>query len=498
MKATRALILCAFICQSGAGGAVDCARGGTPGATLLVPYFRVSRNGVTNAATDIPDVAGQTDTLLALTNVSNTGLIVHAAIWSKYGTPVLGFNIPLTAKDVVTFRMKDVLNGKLNVNASFGAFSPAKDPCGINQTSGAYAPYVGFGATRFIRFSNPDPADAHRAISVYQTPAFSGQFRKLVWDSLDESGDITSLTAPGAFAIDHDTACGGAPVDGELAGDFSGYATFDVVNYCTNFFPTDREYWANDAIATAGWEDPVSTPNVLMGDVFYVDSSSTDSNISGDPMVSLRYKRDLGGWSGQKTFYGRYDTLGDAANPAVPPAYRFVGDGREALGTHYAFRYLNDAGQGLRSWAIAWRSDRYADPSGPQTDLCRWWARAPANFGYGFWDRQHSIIIHTYDADENEYVGSCHGPPPCPEPLPPYLFLETQRIDLLGNGDVNPEFYRGGWIDLEMPGSRYSQAFVGVQHSGLGAFLSTGHSAHPLDLSECPAIALPASRPDPP
>src|SRR5204863_107935 len=117
-----------------------------PAATLLAPHFRVSRNGVTSADTDIPDLPGQTDTLMAITNVGSTGVIVHATVWSKYGHPVFGFNIPMTAYDVAFFRMKDILNGKLDVNPNTQSGSLSSDPCGLNQATGVYAPTTGFGA----------------------------------------------------------------------------------------------------------------------------------------------------------------------------------------------------------------------------------------------------------------------------------------------------------------------------------------------------------------
>jgi len=306
MKKVSTLIALALLAVAGTGLAVTCAQDNVPGATLLVPYFRVSRNGVTSVGTDIPDVLGQTDTLMAITNVSDTGLIVHATVWNKYSFPVLDFNIPMTAKDVATFRMKDILNGKLNVNPNTQNVSPQKDPCGINQSTNSYAPSVGFGATKYIRFSNPDSLDRVQSISVYANPAFSGTFRRNVWDSLDESGDVTSFTAPGAFVIDDDNRCAGS-VDGAFSGDFSGYITFDVVNYCTNFFPDQIDYYSKDAIATAGWDG--YGPNAIMGDVFYVDSNSTNGNISGDPMVPLEFDADLD-WRFDKTFYGRYRTTG--------------------------------------------------------------------------------------------------------------------------------------------------------------------------------------------
>jgi hypothetical protein len=481
MKKISALIALALLAVAGTGLAVTCAQDNVPGATLLVPYFRVSRNGVTSVGTDIPDVLGQTDTLMAITNVSDTGLIVHATVWNKYSFPVLDFNIPLTAKDVVTFRMKDILNGRLNVNPNTQLVSPQKDPCGINQSTNVYAPKLGFGATTFIRFSNPDSLDRVQSQSVYAAgsataPAFSGTFRRNVWDSLDESGDVTAFTSPGAFVIDDDNRCSGN-VDGTFSGDFSGYITFDVVNYCTNFFPAQIDYYTKDAIATAGWDG--HGPNAIMGDVFYIDSSAVNGNISGDPMVSLEFDAGLDDWTIFKTFYGRYRILGDdsLAVPAFQLPYAFIGDGREPLGQHYGFRYLSDAAAGLQTWALVWRSDLYNNPDiSPDIDLCDWWANAPSNSGFGLWDRVHQLDVHTYDFDENEFV-TTGGPSPGQGSSPLYIFLEAQRIDLLSNGDINPGGFSGGWIDLRMPGNEDNQAFVGVQHTGLAAFLSVGHGA---------------------
>jgi hypothetical protein len=494
MKKVSALIALALLAVAGTGLAVTCAQDNVPGATLLVPYFRVSRNGVTSVGTDIPDQLGQTDTLMAITNVSDTGLIVHATVWNKYSFPVLDFNIPMTAKDVVTFRMKDLLNGKLNVNPTTQNVSTQKDPCGINQATNVYAPKVGFGATTYIRFSNPDSLDRVQSISIYSNPAYSGTFRRNVWDSLDESGDVTSFTAPGAFVIDDDNRCSGS-VDGAFSGDFSGYITFDVVNYCTNFFPDQIDYYAKDAIATAGWDG--YGPNAIMGDVFYVDSNSTNGNISGDPMVSLEFNADLN-WLFDKTFYGRYRTTGtDAlvASGAQAP-YSFIGDGREPLGQHYAFRYLSDAAGGLQTWALVWRSDLYDNPTVTgDINLCDWWADPTP--GTGLWDDTHQLDVHTYDSDENEFV-TAGGPSPGASSAPLYIFLEAQRIDLLSNGDINPGGFKGGWIDLRMPGNFDNQAWVGVQHTGLAAFLSVGHGATLLTTDEsdviCASVAARATK----
>jgi len=217
-----------------------------------------------------------------------------------------------------------------------------------------------------------------------------------------------------------------------------------------------------------------------MGDVFYIDSSDTAGNISGDPMVALEFDSRLNDWNTQKTFYGRYNNvipLDLGNNALVPAAFRFVGDGREPLGTHYGFRYLSDATIGLQSWAIVWRADRYLNPDvEDDINLCDWWANGGPR-GFGLYDQSHKLVVSTFDTDENTFV-TAGGPSPGAGGVDLYIFLETQRIDLLSNSDINPGGYKGGWIDMLFPGSsQYNQAYVGIQHSGLAAFLSVGHSA---------------------
>ena len=53
---------------------------------------------------------------MAITNVSDIDVIAHVTVWNKYSAAVLDFNVPMTGFDVATFRMKDILNGNLNVN----------------------------------------------------------------------------------------------------------------------------------------------------------------------------------------------------------------------------------------------------------------------------------------------------------------------------------------------------------------------------------------------
>ncbi|KAA0253674.1 hypothetical protein FBQ97_01110 [Acidobacteria bacterium ACD] len=485
MKKFSVLIALALLAVAGTGYAVTCAYDNVPAATLLVPYFKVSRNDSTGG--DIPTDRG-VNTLVAITNVSSNGVIVHASIWNKYSHTVLDWNIPMTGFDVAIIDMRAVLNGNLNSNANLQK-PGATDACKT-------AP--GFGQTRYVRFTHPDASlngtDFRNAISIYNVPAFSGAFRTKVWDSLDESGDISGMNAAGANTVDADNpACPGMPTDGSYAGDFSGYMTLDVVNYCTNWFPDQAEFYVNDAIATSGW-GPTYTPNAIMGDIFFIDRNPNGGNISGEIAIPMEYDVRLENWVVNKTFFGRYqgyELLSAGANPFVPAAYRFWGDGREPLGYRYGFRYLLDSTTAptLQTWAIVWRSDLWDNPNIiDDINLCDW-AYEGGPKGYGHWTLDHRLTAFVYDLDEkiNVVSGGCPSGV-CGEQADLYVFLEAQRVLVAPNQEFNPGNFLGGWADVFFNSNEgveagyadphfFNQAYVGVQHSGAGLASSVGYSA---------------------
>lgn len=486
MRRFSRLISLALLSVAGSGLAVTCSYDNVPGATLLVPYFKVSSNGVTDASQPIPP--GGTNTLVAITNVSATGLIAHWTVWNKYSVPVIDFNVPLTAYDVAYWSVANILNMQLNMNDKWqNPNNSVKDVC-FDSTR------VGFGATKFIRFANPSGLVEFGVGSKYLVPAvpLNSAFRAQVLDSLDESGDIVGVKAPGAFVLDDDNAACGSDVDGEISGDFSGYITIDVVNYCNNLTPVQGPYYDFDAIATSGWSEYGYTPNALIGDVFYLNQNPSGGNVSGDQMVPLEFDTRLEQFEPQiasnKTFYGRYSDLAVDAetgsiHTGVPSNYYFWGDGREPLGERYGFRYNNQAGA-VQSWALIWRSDIYVESG---ENLCEWWAEGGSP-GDGFYDEGHQLIAFVFDSDENIFTPS--GKPPCPSPPTPeclpgggnYFFLEAGRLQILGNEELNPGKYPDGYIDMLLPGTEgYNMAWVGIQHSGEGLALSVGHSASLLD-----------------
>ena len=497
MKKLTALVALALLAIAGTGFAVTCAQDNVPAATLLVPYFRVGGTGVVGF-NDIPDSSG-TDTLVAVTNVSTANIMIHVTLWNKYSKAVLDFNVPMTGYDVVFWSMRDILNGKLNVNPAFQNLTilDGQDPCGQDYKLG------NFSTTPFIRFAPYEQNDIDGSISVYAPVAFSGIFRQNVWTSLDESYDISnwlSTGSRGAGVLDVDNyACGTAAGAG-VTGDFSGYVTIDVANFCTQHFPSEVQYYTQDAIATLGW-GAYPGPNILTGDVFYKDqapgtATANIGNISGDQAVALEFdSRLLWGDTNNKTFYGRYRTASDAVpgiNPGAGLTYSFLGDGREPLGTRFAFRYLQTAAPtALRTWITVWRSDWYGSTA--TVDLCTW-ERATA--GAGFTDTIHDISNQVYDNDENT-VTSSGGPSGGPTGGKLYIYLEAQRLVVTPNANVIQANFLGGWVNLSLPGNFQEQAFVGVQHSGLGLAMSVGHSAPLLDgrfvCVPAPTVTYPAT-----
>jgi hypothetical protein len=441
------LLLCAAAWPAPLAASPD----GSPAGTLLLPYFFVSRNGIQPPA-QIP--AGGTDTLFRVVNTGETGLVVRIGVFSKYGRPGFGVNVPMAAHDVVTGSVRDLLNGKFNVNPLTQAGSISSDPCGLNQTSNVYSPSTGFGTFTFVRFANPDAPDAHAAISRYAMPAILTPQRTTILDSLDESKTLSSFGYPlESGVLDGDNPQAGVAADGVLSGDFSGYVTFDVVNYCTEWNPYDAQWWENDAIATAGWSGSGFTPNALVGGYKY-DGAGCGFGADFLPMPGLPFDAALAAWAAQQTFYGRFHSVltDTGTNPAVPAAYRFVGDGRKPLGTSFAVPYVSGVGGGFH--LTIFRTDVVANPLVPtDVDVADWYANGGPERS-GFADGTHQLHVFTWDKDTGG--GEVSGPL--------YAFLQTQRY-AFPPAALDPGAYAAGWMSLSVPGGFEGQAFVAVDRT---------------------------------
>jgi hypothetical protein len=485
MKKFTVLVALALLAATGTSYAVTCSTDNVPGATLLVPYFNVS--GDASAGAIAP---GGVDTLVAITNVYLWGAIAHVTIWNKQSAAVLDFNVPMTGYDVATFSVRDVLNGFLNVNPNVqnidtdSGLDPCRDPINIGDTQ-----------PQFIRFRHPQfpSGDYFDSIGYYATPAFSGNFRNRVLDSLDEAPAYLSLsTRP---SNDKDNPACGTTSDATFTSAFSGYITIDVVNYCTNWFPNQSTFYTFDAIATRGW-DGNGGPNVLMGDVFYIDPAAAGGNISGEAAVSLEFDERLEFdtllWADapQKTFYRRYGESFNDFTAGPDARFTFRGDGREPLGTVYGFRYLNDAAAGLQTWATIWRGDYWDsnDDSAVRAtnagfDLCPT-GLTTGNVG-GVARNGRQISVSTWDNDENQNQQTGGGPSG-DVPITQYInvWWESNRVIISGNGDMNPAGFKGGWTRFTFNANRKPvtyQAYIKVEHTAPGAFVSVGHGATLLD-----------------
>ena len=100
-------------------------------------------------------------------------------------------------------------------------------------------------------------------------------------------------TGPGANDTDN-PACGvRAPTRTSSRATSRGYITIDVVNFCTNRFPTTSPvlHPSTPSRRSAGTRN--GGPNVLMGDTFFIDPADPGGNISGDPIVSLEFDARL-------------------------------------------------------------------------------------------------------------------------------------------------------------------------------------------------------------
>jgi hypothetical protein len=102
------------------------------------------------------------------------------------------------------------------------------------------------------------------------------------------------------------------------------------------------------------------------------------------------------------------------------------------------------------------------------------------------------ISVSTWDNDENQNQQTGGGPSgDVPIQVYTNIWWESNRVIITSNGDMNPANFKGGWTRFTFNRNfnpLYHQAYVNVEHTAPGAFVSVGHGATLLDNQFlCPA-----------
>jgi hypothetical protein len=413
-----------------------CARDNVPASTLLVPYVVV-----TLGADGTPDPNGYT-TLLGVTNVSSAAQIIHITIWTARSSTVVDFDEVLTGYDVWTINFRDLVNGRFDIFDT--GVNPADhskaQPWGFwddgSETPGAVelgkAPLPWGPTSNSYTLTLPQPQDIDYATFPYLTGCPNPPYGNLS----NLSGTIISKLKGGIKAIPNGyvyckgatTTVGEPPWVANLTTNpLFFYATVDVVNLCSTVFPNQGAYWTGGVPKSA---------NVLVGDIFYVN---TFSNFSESvPAVAVEsgaiVSTALGTGSGN--FYGRYT------------AARGVDD-REPLATAFAFRYLNSGG--LSSEIRFWKNRSEVDYADPTLGDGRY-----ATLGIDTYIAYACDPFLYYAWDENENLRTRGGGPSGfatnePNPLP----FETQSAPLTSS-NFSGLLDTNGWMLLVLDTSVFS------------------------------------------
>ena len=118
-------------------------------------------------------------------------------------------------------------------------------------------------------------------------------------------------------------------------------------------------------------------------------------------------------------------------------------------------------------------------------NLCWWYLDLDGYTQYTF--QQRPLTVYLYDEDENSFAPSTGGPSGGTTPSSNvYVYLEAERLKFASNATLNPAGYKFGWTSWEFNSVLtgvfagtwdYRQAWVGIQHSAPGNFISVGFGA---------------------
>lgn len=368
-----------------------------PAATLLLPYFSV----------DLDDATGE-DTLVTITNVSDTPAIAHFTVWTNLSVPILDFNIFLTGYDVQGISLRDVFG---NGNLPSTGISTTLSPVGARSLDNDENPYFLATVATDCSINQGGP----NAIPSFLLTA------------------VKSALQGGSYL--------GCSTVSEPTDTAVGYITIDTAATCSQSLPNDPDYFTDEMLFD----------NQLIGDYIRIDGSNNFS--AANPLVHIAAVTP-GGDVGQvqttnfeRTFYERYQSTAGAAPYAND-------DRRRPLPALFAGRYI-EPGTALdfdTDFAI-WREGVTTDDS-----------------GCGDWEDNRTEFIEfvRFDEHENPTVSTFADCPVSPCSFDPPTLIETQLVniednDLIPNDSSTTDV--GGWIYFNpaIPSADHDYDFVGYE-----------------------------------
>jgi hypothetical protein len=369
----------------------SCEIGVAPAATLLLPYFEVDRYA---------PLGGGANTLFTVTNTSPYAQIAHVTLWTDWSFPVLNFNLFLTGYDVRAINLFDVIVR--------GIVAPGATPA------------KAFGTT-----SNPN---------FFRTSVCPALPISLPPDLVTAA--LNALTYGSAY-VASTVSCGSLAVGGYHGTRAVGYATIDVVSYCSTQFPTDA-----GGAYFLGPNASILFDNVLIGDYQQIGptpggfEAAAPFEAQGGPMVHIRAIPE-GGLSGTNggasvptnlpfTFYDRYT-----------PAGARTADRRQPLPSRWAARYIQGGTAGFATDFKIWREGVTGSNAG-----CRVTSNSamPVTDYIRFDEHENSFGV-----PRGQYCGTCapNGPPSLPATSRRSTTVDSQFPPMIST-DL------GGWMFLNL------------------------------------------------
>jgi hypothetical protein len=498
--------------------ATYCANDVVPASTLLFPFVQYDYVAGDDVGIDAGN-AGAT-TLFAITNVSNKAQIVHVTLWTDYSIAILDFNIVLTGYDVQTMNIRDILRdgiipfeegttvGDFTGNANIWAEDNQGDTpvdlgpfSGNNQLHGS-AITLWFAASP-IGNGLPDPEatwDGNQFGLLDCDPTWDASPNNYQAVLPIDDGTLAnfrnfleaSMTADTWYANCVPFGASGwptvaNPLDVIDPDDFDPnldepwftagyehpawmYITADVVAACNKDLPD------GDALLYFGAVTGITYDDVLMGDMFWLNPGDAvgDANFSeGDNAVHLEalLQIDMEPPLGEGITIGTDDDNGDATtfysryhSATSDPG---IHDGREPLGTAWAFRYFHApfaddvAATSIRTWKGSTNQSLVQDLNNGSYSVGpdELYANSCTPYTYYAWDEDENVVGVT-----GGFIPPWSGEDPSPLPQPNLFPLETQEVDarqfyLVGDDDL-----AFGWMMFIWPRSNTNDPFgvVGI------------------------------------